>query len=137
MIICDNEEYKEAADFYAKKLGIPDDTIIAVGLYHDMPVSGYCEYNQEEVLPYFVVAIDLEQEDGCDHPLAILAHEMVHVKQYVKGELVDHGKYCSWHGNKYEEFECDSEDYYFSPWEVEAYGMQVGLYRMYCRSMEE
>jgi hypothetical protein len=137
MIICDNDDYKEAADFYAEKLGIPDTTIIAVGLYHNMPIAGYCEFHEEEVMPYFIVGIDPEEEDGCDDPLMVLAHEMVHVKQYVSGVLVDHGKYCSWQGKNYEEFEANSEEYFFSPWEVEAYGMQVGLYRMYCRSMEQ
>lgn len=137
MIICDNEEYKEAAEFYADKLGIPDTTIIALGLYTNMPVAGYCEFHDEEALPYFMVGVDPEEEEGCDHPLAVLAHEMVHVKQYVTGELVDKGKYCLWKGKKFEEYEANSEEYFFSPWEVEAYGMQVGLYRMYCRSMEE
>ena len=138
MIICDDETYKEAAEFYANKLGIPEETIIAVGLYPNIPVAGYCEYHDEEVIPYFVVGIDdADYEGGEDDPLMVLAHEMVHVKQYVSGALVEHGKYASWHGKKYDEFEPNSEEYFFSPWEVEAYGMQVGLYRMYCRSMEQ
>jgi hypothetical protein len=139
MIICDNEQFKEAAEFYATKLGIPDSTIIAVGVYPEMPVAGYCgEYHDDDVYPYFIVGIeDNDLESGGEDPLAVLAHEMVHVKQYVNGELVDHGKYCSWHGKKYEETELSSEEYFFSPWEVEAFGMQVGLYRMYCRSIEE
>lgn len=138
MIICDNEEFKEAAEFYATKLGIPDETIIAIGLYPEMPVAGYCEYHNDDVYPYFIVGIEDNDEDsGEEDPLAILAHEMVHVKQYSRGELVDHGYYCSWHGKKYEEAELSSEEYFFSPWEVEAFGMQVGLYRMYCRSVEQ
>lgn len=139
MIICDNDTYKEAAEFYAQKLDIPDTTIIAVGVYPKMEVAGYCEYQDNDVIPYFIVAIEDREEDsdGEEDPLSVLAHEMVHVKQYVKGELVDHGKYCSWHGKKFEEAEAGSEEYYFSPWEVEAFGMQVGLYRMYCRSVEE
>jgi len=138
MIICDNEQFKEAAEFYCAKLGIPDSTIIAVGVYPDMPVAGYCEYHDDDVYPYFIVGIeDNDPESGEEDPLAVLAHEMVHVKQYARGELVDHGKYCSWHGKKYEETELSSEEYFFSPWEVEAFGMQVGLYRMYCRSIEE
>lgn len=137
MIICGSEEFKEAAEFYANKLGIPEDTIIAVGLYPDLPVSGYCEFHDEEVIPYYLIGIESEPDEAEEDPIAILAHEMVHVKQYVNGDLVDHGKYCSWKGQKYEEYEANSEDYFFSPWEVEAYGMQVGLYRMYCRSIEE
>lgn len=138
MIICDNDDYKEAAEFYAEKLGIPDTTIIAIGLYPQMEVAGYCQYNTEEVIPYFIVGIETEaEEEGEDDPIAVLAHEMVHVKQYVTGELVDHGTHCSWKGKNYEEYEANSDDYFFSPWEVEAYGMQVGLYRLYYRSIAE
>lgn len=137
MIICENDEYREAADFYAKKLGIPDETIIALSLQHNMPVAGYCELHDEDVLPYYIIGIDLEEYEGCEDPLAVLAHEMVHVRQYQSGDLVDMGKACSWKGVHYEAFEEGSEEYFFSPWEVEAYGMQVGLYRMYCRSLEE
>jgi len=138
MIICDNDEFKEAAEFYATKLGIPDTTIIAVGIYPDLPISGYCEHHDEDVIPYFIIGIEEVEEDSVDEdPLSILAHEMVHVKQYVTGALVDRGKYCTWYGKRYEEYAANSEDYFFSPWEVEAYGMQVGLYRMYCRSVEE
>ena len=138
MIICDNDEFKEAAEFYAAKLGIPDTTIIAVGIYPNMPIDGYCEYHDDDAIPYFIVGIKEEEEDSSyEDPLSILAHEMVHVKQYATGALVDHGKYCMWNGKRYEEYAANSEEYFFSPWEVEAYGMQVGLYRMYCRSIEE
>lgn len=137
MIICINEEYKEAAEFYAKKLGLPDEAIIAIGLYPDLPVSGYCEYHEEEIIPYCMIGLEMEPDEDEEHPLSILAHEMVHVRQYISGDLTDHGKHCSWKGTKYEAYEASSEEYFFSPWEVEAYGMQVGLYRMYCRSVEE
>lgn len=137
MIICIDNDYKEAAEFYAEKLGIPDSTVIAIGLYPELEVSGYCEFHDEEVIPYYLIGLESDPVEGEDDPIMVLAHEMVHVKQYCNGELVDHGKYCSWHGKKYEEFEANSEQYFFSPWEIEAYGMQVGLYRMYCRSVEE
>lgn len=138
MIICSNEDFKEAAEFYAAKLGIPDTAVIAVGVYPEMPVAGYCEYHEEEVIPYCMIGIESNDDmDGEEDPISVLAHEMVHAKQYFLGELVDYGSHVSWHGKKYQEFEPSSEDYFFSPWEVEAFGMQVGLYRMYCRSIEE
>lgn len=137
MIICDNEDFKEAAEFYAERLGIPDTAIVVVSLHHNIPVAGYCEYHDEEALPYALVGIDIEEYDDAEDPIAVLAHEMVHVKQYFKGELIDDGRQASWHGKLYQEFEPNSEEYFFSPWEVEAYGMQVGLYRLYCRSVEE
>lgn len=137
MIICTDEDYKEAAEFYAEKLNIPETTVIAIGLYNELEVAGYCQYNTDEVIPYFIIGLETSDDEEAEDPVAVLAHEMVHVKQYVTGELVDHGTHCSWKGTAYKEYEANSEDYFFSPWEVEAYGMQVGLYRLYCRSVEE
>lgn len=131
MIICHDNEYKEAAEFYAEKLGIPNDTIIAVGLYTGMGVAGYCEYNEEEAIPYFLISLDPHGE-GEDNPLSTLAHEMVHVRQYVTGDLVDgYSAQCRWKGKEYEMPDIFSDDYYFTPWEVEAFGLQVGLYQLY------
>ncbi len=49
----------------------------------------------------------------------VLAHEMVHVKQYVKGELmVDNEQQVFWKGRKYGN---RNADYLQSPWENEAY----------------
>lgn len=62
--------------------------------------------------------------------LEILAHEMVHVKQYVTGELKDYiyGNKVRWNGQKMLYDETNDESYYDSPWEIEAYGRQIGLY---------
>ena len=57
--------------------------------------------------------------------LRTLAHEMVHVKQYIMGELTfKKGQMC-WKKQKVD-FK-SGEDYYFSPHEVEAYGLEKGL----------
>ena len=133
MIICGDSKYKEAAEFYAEKLGIPDDAIIAIGLYTGMDLAGYCEYNEEEALPYCLIGIDITEEEGQDPPMSTLAHEMVHARQYVSGDLVDGSSaQCRWKGKDYEMPETSSDDYYFTPWEIESYGLQVGLYRLYC-----
>lgn len=139
MIICSNEDIKDAAEFYAEKLNIPETCIIAISIHNKMDVAGYCEYHTEEALPYFLLAIELNEgsEEELEDPLAVLAHEMVHVQQYFSGRLQDGETHCMWNGNKYDHFEADTEEYYFSPWEVEAFGLQVGLYRMYCRKLEE
>lgn len=60
--------------------------------------------------------------------LTVLAHECVHIKQYSTGQLGD----CSdehlvmWEGVPHH-FDEDSLDYWFSPWEIEAFGKQAGL----------
>lgn len=50
-----------------------------------------------------------------------LAHEMVHVKQFARGEL-DFGL-TRWKSNKY----CDNIEYWDQPWEKEARRLQQGL----------
>jgi hypothetical protein len=62
--------------------------------------------------------------------LVTLAHEMVHVKQYAKGELKDYIKVnkSKWKG---EIIDNEQIDYWFLPWEIEAHGMEKGLYVKY------
>lgn len=136
-IMCEDDEYVDAAQFYAEKLNIPEGTIIAIGLYPELDVAGYCVLRESNDIPYYMIGIDPTPEETEESPLSVLAHEMVHVKQYVSGELIDKGSHCIWKGKKFEQFEPASDDYFFSPWEVEAFGMQVGLYRLYSRSIEE
>ena len=57
--------------------------------------------------------------------LKTLAHELVHVKQYVMGELKN-----SKHGMVYKRTTYSPEtifDYFETPYEIEAYGREVGL----------
>jgi hypothetical protein len=63
-----------------------------------------------------------------------LGHELVHVKQYLNGELRDYvdGSY-RFLGNKYQPIPDGdiSDEYFDSPSEIEAYGRELGLYRMF------
>jgi hypothetical protein len=68
-----------------------------------------------------------------------LGHELVHVKQYLNNEIFDYvsgdvrykGTYfdSSWAE--------DEEAYYESPWELEAYGREYGLYALFVRKLRE
>lgn len=79
-----------------------------------------------------------------------IAHEMVHLKQYATGQLGPYliatksisGKRLTatrWEGKLYKTREDDSDDneYYDSPWEIEAYGREIGLYRRWRKSRGE
>jgi hypothetical protein len=63
-----------------------------------------------------------------------LAHELVHVKQYLNNELFDYadGK-ARFRGKIYSAGHSPENDelYYNSPWEIEAYGREQGLYKMF------
>lgn len=64
-----------------------------------------------------------------------LAHELVHVKQYLKGEMRDYSDgSVKFMGKKYSSFEMDDQLYFDFPGEIEAYGREVGLYEMFWAS---
>jgi hypothetical protein len=68
------------------------------------------------------------------HTLTLLAHEMVHVKQYATGQVRDYVSdegLVKWKGVHHDYQEAVPETYWFAPWELEAYGMQVGLVQLY------
>lgn len=58
-----------------------------------------------------------------------LAHEFVHVKQYVTHELKDDSNGTSFRKQKFKD---DSTLYWNQPWEIEAMGFEYGLIKMYC-----
>lgn len=60
--------------------------------------------------------------------LQTLAHEMVHVKQFAAGEL-DDGQ-TKWKGDR---IDSDRMDYYSLPWEIEAFGLEVGMFTNFAR----
>jgi hypothetical protein len=62
--------------------------------------------------------------------LQCLAHEMVHVKQYARGELTDQLITAKWQGKTFK-LTNSMEDYLNWPWEIEAYGRDRSLYLFY------
>lgn len=62
--------------------------------------------------------------------LHCIAHEMVHVKQYARGELADQFVTAKWQGKTYK-LTNSMEDYLNWPWEIEAYGRDRALYMFY------
>lgn len=68
--------------------------------------------------------------------LITLAHEMVHVKQHAKGELKSmlRVREDKWHGRYIKENELH---YFDKPWEIEAYGRELGLYQMFLHWKKE
>jgi hypothetical protein len=59
--------------------------------------------------------------------LRTICHEMVHVKQYAKGEMKQ-----MWKPARTTKFQgvyfSDDMDYWDTPWEIEAFGRESGLY---------
>lgn len=88
--------------------------------------DGDCMWEDEEERPReFTIRV----RDGMclSKKLRTICHEMVHVKQYAKGEMRQ-----SWRPAKMTRFNGelypDDMDYWDQPWEIEAFGREDGLY---------
>ena len=134
---------KEAAEFFAAQLMDPR---MVRNIVLDIEVRDSA----------FDVQGECVDEDGCRNPrfftiglrkqnlddmIKTLAHEMVHVKQHAKNELqtgvigVHRGGICvlsRWQGEVWKP-KRKEDHYYDSPWEIEAYGREVGLF---CKWLE-
>jgi hypothetical protein len=66
--------------------------------------------------------IELNKHRTTKAMLMTLAHELVHVKQFAKGELNE--SINAWSGKRIS----DKVDYWDQPWEIEAHGREKGLY---------
>lgn len=66
-----------------------------------------------------------------------VGHELVHVKQVLKHEAFDYTNGdVRFKGKRYSNWQ-DGEKYYFSPWEVESYGYEQGLYKVFELKLKE
>jgi hypothetical protein len=121
---------KRAANFYAKQLMSPkmlDNISICIKFNKDIDAFGYAsveDYNDWGKPREF--EIEMHPGIGAYDILKTLAHEMVHVKQYVYGETNE--AMTRWKGRR-----VDSEkiDYWSQPWEVEAHGLEIGLFTLF------
>jgi hypothetical protein len=118
----------KAAHFFAKKLGILkfDVTVNIVFKY------GFAElfsaYAQVEQVNARHLNLDIDADLNEDIALDIVAHEMVHVKQYVKGELgADKKGFQLWKGRHV----AADLKYHNQPWEREAMRKQTVMKYQY------
>ena len=77
--------------------------------------------------------IELDSSISIRNILINLAHEMVHVKQWVKGEMYEYSKSNMVRFMK-KKYDMNDMDYYDYPWEIEAFGCQLGLFIRWCES---
>ena len=84
--------------------------------------------------------IEINPKMGKRNMLLAIAHEMVHVKQYAKGEMIDfintnNAVKLRWQGEIFDLKK--NPDYWEHPWEIEAFGREKGLYYKYLFHEEE
>jgi hypothetical protein len=103
------------------------------GLYEKDNTEGSAIWEDESYRPKeFTIEIDCGAK--IRNMLITLAHEMVHIKQWAKGEMYEYaepGK-VRFMKTKYDMTDLDNWD---DPWEIEAFGKQLGLFVRFCEKM--
>ena len=118
---------KRAALFYAGELLTPkmrENVFIKIKFNSKIDAFGYAsveDYNDSGKPRDFL--IELYPHLSAYDILKTLAHEMVHVKQYAYSEMNEEGN--RWKGNR---VDLSTIDYWTEPWEIEAHGMEPGLF---------
>jgi hypothetical protein len=79
---------------------------------------GYCLSQDKRTFE-----IEVDSRACLKEQLRTIAHEMVHVKQYARGELGS--ELSTWYNKSYN---TDKVDYWERPWEIEAHGWELGLF---------
>jgi hypothetical protein len=95
-------------------------------LLEEHQAYGLC-YSTDDPHYYF---IDLYKDQDTSDMLKTVFHEMVHVKQYAKKELVYKTNYNLWKGQKYN----DIENEWNRPWEIEARKYEKLIYNKFIKS---
>jgi len=87
---------------------------------------GYCHIVDDNLSRprEFMIELDASMKYGVNQILTWLAHEMVHLKQFVRGELCDYetGR-VQWKTRSFGRVHYDDQ-----PWEKEAYRLETKLY---------
>jgi hypothetical protein len=128
------EQIIEQARFYADELNITSGQplIVMVMLSHNLPdnISGMMVHGENEVLEMRNVMIKLNAALPTDDLSRTLAHEMMHVAQYARGDLMQiNNTMFRWQGQLI--FDSATIPYRQRKWEKEAFTKEEGLRKAY------
>jgi len=127
-----NEYVQRASQFYAEQLfpkQLLRHIVVTVKFSKHLDAFGYTgveKRNTKGAAREFL--IELHPYISGKEILKTLAHEFVHVKQYVYGELDE--QQTQW---QCQPFDSDAVDYFELPWEIEAYGREAGLWSNFAK----
>jgi len=124
------KEMRSALYFFEEKLDLLDrfnDVIVKVTVTSNIDVYGYCCIEQyDENDDVYELSMDVQKGQTNSEIIHTLAHEMVHIHQYVTKKLND--DLTVWKGKKIDSDNIDYEDH---PWEIEAMMIGDKLYTLW------
>jgi len=105
------------------------------GLFDKTNQYANCVWEDEHYRPFdFTIQIDPDQK--IQLLLNSLAHELVHVKQWAKGEFYQLQRERSVYKFNGQRWDTSKVDYWDTPWEIEAHGRAIGLVVLWARKNE-
>jgi len=135
--------FERATVFFANQLLDPRtvrNLVVDVEIRSKLSVQGECVDEEGTRNPRFFT-IALRSQRNVENMIKTLAHEMVHVKQHAKNELQtgfvvpSRGGlqvFSKWQGTVWRP-KSKEDPYFDAPWEIEAYGREVGLYHKWVK----
>ena len=125
-----------AAEFYGEVLlgkRMAKNILVEIKLTNELKQKeqayGYCHITDDNLNRprEFMIELDTSMKHPFDQILTWLAHEMVHLKQFVRGELFDYETgNVQWKSRTFGRIH-----YTDQPWEKEAYRLEGELYEMF------
>ena len=126
-----------AAWYYAEKLmgkrlinNLEININLKRNLYEKDKSEGTAIWEDESSRPK-EFTIELDCDTKVRNILITLAHEMVHIKQWAKGEMYEYAEPDKVRFMK-TKYDMNNLNYWDFPWEIEAYGKQLGLFIRFC-----
>ena len=104
-------------------------------------VAGYCHGDKDQVNIELARhwskdtrSNRIRHEYTLEDLVCTLAHEVVHAKQFIRGEITQRNN--KWKHKNYQ-FDCARTNYYNQPWEIEAYKSEDMLVELYWNKVWE
>jgi len=111
-------------NFYARELKIDKKNFtLAIfstkGLANDIGANGMAYRIEDKIY-----SMHLDSRISMENLIQVIAHEMVHIKQFVRGQISFKGRSMYWLGNKVIKSKIN---YYDHPWEIDAWSKEKVL----------
>ena len=129
---------KIAVWYYAEKLmgkrlmaNLVIDVILEKGMIAKNNNEATAIWEDDDARSHRGFTIKIDPKPTIRNILISLAHEMVHVKQWARNEMKE---YCRLGEVRYmnKKYNMENIDYWDYPWEIEAFGRQLGLFVRFC-----
>lgn len=122
-----------ADKFLSKRLQKSMDVLIRFdrNLFINTNLYGDCIWEDQHYKPReFSIRVDSDQKFSMI--LNTLAHELVHVKQWAKGEMFELQRQRKCYKFNGQLIDANGMEYWDLPWEIEAHGRAIGLVVQWC-----